>query len=192
MLSTILSGIDTDVTTVDDGGGELLAVGALRIALGSGRAVEPYVIVGGGVARALGDAGPSLNLRADLRFVTSGVQQLQQIDAVTVTTLPQLGGVFLTGGGLRKAVGGRSAIRLDARVHWIGDTTATRVQTAPEDIDGPSAVLFLRASTVSITFSGFAPAARSSLSVPLENFETFTASGMRTQFSLTFGYDIRF
>ena len=183
---------NTDITTVEEGGRELLAVGALRIALAHGRSVEPYVVIGGGVARALGD-GPTLNLLAHIGFAPQGVPQLDEVDAVTITAHPKLGAVVVAGGGLRKSIGARSGIRVDARVHFIGDTTTTEVDAAPENHRlTSSAFIFGRSSgTYSIVFSGL-PEAPSSLSVPIGNFETFTASGMRTQFSLTLGYDIRF
>jgi len=94
------------------------------------------------------------------------------------------------GGGLLRPIGGRGGIRIDGRVHFIQDRTVTHVAAAPS-IESDIPIAVVRAAVPTIVFSAL-PIIQSSLSAPLADFETFTGSGTRTQFSLTAGYFFRF
>jgi hypothetical protein len=183
--------VTTNISTVDDVGHELLAAGALRVALVRGKAAEPYVVVGGGVASAVGDS-PSMELVRSLRLLFGTSSLHEELDDVTVTTHANLGGLLIFGGGLRQHIGSHSGVRIDARVFVISDKTSTRVVAHPTTFPGPTAAATFRASEgVGIIFSS-ASVVTSSLSVPLDEFETFTGSGFRTQVSATVGYYVRF
>lgn len=183
--------VSTSISTVEETGQELLAAVALRIALVRGRATEPYAVVGGGVASALGDS-PTMELSRNLQLAFTTSNLLEELDAVTVTTHQNLGGLLVFGGGIRRNIGGHSGVRIDARVFVIHDRTSTLVEAHPTTFPGPSAGATFRSSSgVGILFSS-TPIVTSSLSVPLETFETFTGSGFRTQISATVGYYVRF
>ena len=183
--------VTTSISTVEDVGHELLAAGALRIALARGRTTEPYVVVGAGVASAQGDR-PTMELVRNLRLAFGASPLLDELDTVTVTAHPDLGGLLVFGGGLRRSIGSHSGVRIDARVYVISDKTSTRVEAHPTTFPGPtSGATFRMSSGLSILFSS-SPIVSSSLSVPLDEFETFTGSGFRTQVSATFGYYVRF
>jgi hypothetical protein len=183
--------ITTSISMVDEVGHELLAAGALRIALVRGKAAEPYVVVGGGVASAMGDS-PSMELVRSLRLQFGASSFYEELDAVTVTTHASLGGLLVFGGGLRQSIGRHSGVRIDARVFVISGKTSTRVVARPTTFPGTTAAATFRASEgVGIIFSS-ASVVTSSLSVPLDEFETFTGTGFRTQVSATVGYYVRF
>jgi len=97
---------------------------------------------------------------------------------------------LVMGGGLLRPLGGRGGIRIDARVHVIQDRTVTRVTAAPS-VGSDIPIIVVRAATPTVVFSA-SPQIQTSLSAPLTDFETFTGSGTRTQFSFTAGYYFRF
>jgi len=183
--------VTTSLSTVQDVGRELLAAGALRIALVRGRATEPYVVVGAGVASAQGDR-PTLEIVRNLQLAFSTSPLLDELDTATVTAHPDLGGMLVFGGGLRHHIGSHSGVRIDARVLMIGDKTSTLVEAHPTTFPGPTAGATFRASSgLGVLFSS-SPIVTSSLSVPLDEFETFTGNGFRTLVSVTVGYYVRF
>ncbi len=183
--------VTTSISMVDEVGHELLAAGALRIALVRGKAAEPYVVVGGGIASAMGDS-PSMELVRSLRLQFGASSVHEELDALSVTTHANLGGLLVFGGGLRQSIGGHSGVRIDARVFVMSDKTSTRVVAHPTTFPGQTEAATFRASSgLGILFSS-TPSITSSLSVPLDEFETFTGSGFRTQVSATVGYYVRF
>lgn len=183
--------VTTSISAIDDVGHEILAAGALRIALVRGKAAEPYVVVGAGVASAMGDS-PTMELVRNLHLAAATSSLLDELDTATVTAHPDLGGLLVFGGGLRHNIGSRSGVRIDARVFVISDKTSTRVEAHPTTFPGPTAGATFRSNaSLGILFSS-TPIVRSSLSVPLDEFETFTGSGFRTQVSATVGYYLRF
>jgi len=183
--------VSTSLSTVQDVGRELLAAGALRIALVRGTPTEPYVVVGAGVASAQGDR-PTLELVRNLHLAAATSSLLDELDTATVTAHPDLGGLLVFGGGIRHNIGRRSGVRIEARVFVISDKTSTRVEAHPTTFPGPTAGATFRANgPLGILFSS-TPIVTSSLSVPLEEFETFSCSGFRTHGSVTVGYYVRF
>ena len=87
--------VSTSLSTVQDVGRELLAAGALRIALVRGRATEPYVVVGAGVASAQGDR-PTLEIVRNLQLAFSTSPLLDELDT---TARLQAGARFADGSG---------------------------------------------------------------------------------------------
>jgi hypothetical protein len=183
--------VTTSISEVQDVGQELIAAGALRIALVRGKAAEPYVIVGAGVASARGES-PTMDLfrSLQLQFGTPSVHE--ELDAVTITAHQDLSGLLVFGGGLRQSIGSHSGVRIDARVFVINEKTSTRIEAHPTTFPAPTAFATFRASSgLGIIFSSF-QGMSSSLAAPLDEFETFTGSGFRTQVSATVGYYFRF
>lgn len=180
----------TQVTYTDDLGSELSATGAMRVTLTQHARLSTYAVAGAGAAWALGD-GPSLTLVGHNR-PNSGFQLLiDETDTVTVTTDARPGAVVVAGGGVDFAIGGHSGIRIDTRIQTMQNRTTTRITATPSlgPDSVPVAVIF--AANPTIVFSGttiFEP----SLSAQVTDFETFRASGWRTQVALTAGYFFRF
>ena len=153
--------------------------------------LESYATIGAGAVQALGDA-PSLTLIGHNRPMSGDQVLLDETDMLTITTDPRPGAAIVLGGGLLRPIGGRGGIRIDARVHVIQDRTVTHVTAAPSiGSDFPNIIGIVRVATPTIVFSA-SPIIQTSLSAPLTDFETFTGSGTRTQFSVTAGYFFRF
>ena len=98
----------------------------------------------------------------------------------------------LGGAGFRRAIGARSGVQFDARVHLIGDRTSLEVDAAPEQANGSGQFAIWRGGQTPSVYFSSATDVPSSLVTPLTNFETFRASGTRVQFSLRVGYELFF
>jgi hypothetical protein len=180
----------TEVTYTDDLGSEVRATGAMRVTLTRSPGLATYALAGAGGAWAIGN-GPSLTLVGHNRPRSGDLLLIDETDTLTVTTNPKPGAVVIAGGGVDLATGGRSGVRIDARVHLTQDRTITRVTATPASGSDTVPIAVVRAANPTVVFSGTS-FIEPSLSAQLTGFETFRASGWRAQIALTAGYFFRF
>jgi hypothetical protein len=100
--------------------------------------------------------------------------------------------VVAAGGTVKYFVTPRSGLRADVRIYASTTSMDTLVDAAPVSAPGTPLLLLAPFGTnPDLAFTNQAPSP-GSLSVPLTNFKTFTASGPDVQASVTVGYFFRF
>lgn len=188
----------TSLSAVDQGRAwQILAAGTLNIALRRTAAVIPYVALGGGVVTNIGSApGASLTGRYQPRF--RGVTPIDETDSVTLRfAVDRHVLVGIIGGGLKYTVSPRWGVRWDARAYLSRNAVHTIVDAHPTVSPPPAGVSFALSFPFNPTvqfaggnaFTGF----QSSLSGPaIEDFRTFSGTGLQTQIAVTTGVFWRF
>jgi uncharacterized repeat protein (TIGR03803 family) len=177
-----------------DNGHQIVATGAINVALKTAGKVIPYITVGAGVSSNSGTAA-SAGLVGDYRFSLGGVTPFHETDSVTVRyTAPDQTAVGVLGAGVKYQMSPHVGLRFDYRT-YLGPNRDTTV------LDGHPVVSTLTpagsgasATTPGIQFSNDASIGiQSSLSGPkITDFRTFAGSGMQRHARLTFGLFWRF
>jgi hypothetical protein len=186
----------TSSLEVDDGGSEITATGTVRFDLLTRGRFIPYVTGGAGVTQLKGD-GPTATVDGAYSFLFGGVFPFDERDAVALTqTFDESVFIGVFGGGVNIAINPRSGIRVDVRVHVGSTTDRVEMDATPRLTPATPNVQIFSGTTPSLSFSNFSqpsPAPPSSLSGPaINDFTTFEASGVRSQFLWSVGYYFRF
>ena len=173
-------------------GRDVVTTGALSILLATeGRAV-PFVIVGGGVVSNTGGS-PEFSLDGEYTFQLLGVPTLRQSDRVSVRyTVADHAPVGVIGGGIRYAVSERWMLRVEARGSFSGNAVKVVLDATPQSAGLGGSFFGVSSGSPAIQFSS-APQIPSTLSGPaIDDFVTFSGSGLNRQFTLTAGLGWRF
>ena len=182
----------------DTEGTQLLTTGAVRVDLLIDRRWAPYVVGGVGAISIHGDA-PAAVLTGTYGAVLAVPLNLPippptftQTDAITLTSTVDAGAVWVLGGGLRVSVSDRWAIRIDVRDHMHGDTMHTRVSASPQPPPATFGTYIIGALNNPPVVISSSPLTPSTLSVPLDDFVTFSGEGIVHQVGVTTGLSWRF
>ena len=189
--------VDSTLAITDEEGSQILTTGAVRVEVLNARGFAPYVVGGVGALSVRGD-GPHAVLTGNYQvlFSITGApippSTMTQTDVVTVTSTMESGAVWVLGGGVRLSISDRWGLRIDVRDHMHGNTLTTHVSASP--VLPPSTFGTFFTTTLNnppLVFSG-SPLTPSTLSVPLNDFVTFTGSGVVHQVGVTTGLSWRF
>ena len=179
------------VTMSSTHGAQMLVMGAVSYDLTTKGRLRPFVT--GGVGMSIESEDDLVTVAGHYQFLSAGgVAPKNESDTVTVHYTTGNALAFVVGGGVKRDISARAGIRVDARVFLSQDPSQISVSANPVVAPGsPSSVLaFGPAPGLQFsTLAGF----NSTLSGPaITDFQSFTGSGMRAQFVLTFGYFRRF
>jgi hypothetical protein len=189
--------VNSSLALTDNEGSQILTTGAVRFTLLEARGWAPYGVGGVGALSVLGDA-PQAVLTGTYQAVFSipGLPvppaTMTQTDSVTVTSSMDSGVVWVFGGGVRLLMSEKWGLRIDIRDHMHSNTLTTRVSASP--VLPPSSFGTYLTSTFNnppLVFSG-SPLNPSTLSVPLNEFVTFSGEGVVHQVAITTGFSWRF
>jgi hypothetical protein len=174
--------------------GQIVATGALNFAFKATGKNIPYVIGGAGVLISTGDT-PVVTMTG--RYTAkSGAGTIDETDTL-VTRYPfdKYLVVGLVGVGWKHFMSPRWGVRADLREHLSGNRIRNAVDANPVSVltsSSAEAVVFSRGGFETIQISNVS-SSRSSLSGPaLQNFRTFTSTGMESRFTMTAGFFLRF
>lgn len=189
---------DTAVTSVGtvqiDNGHQIVATGAIDVALKKIGKVIPYVTVGAGVSSNSGTS-VSAGLVGDYRFLVGGITPFHETDSVTVryTAADQVA-VGVLGAGFKYLVSPRVGLRVDYRAYLGPNKGSTFMDGNPVVSPLTPAGSAASATTPGIQFSNDSSIGiQSSLSGPtITDFRTFAGSGMQRHARLTIGMFWRF
>jgi len=170
---------------------EIAATVALNSDLGTLGPMTPYLTFGGGIVTGSG-AEPAAQLAGRYRFAVLGQVPIDESDRVTVHFERPIALAFVIGGGLRKDVTDRWAVRFDVRALIGPDSTRVRVTADPAVARGTPGGFVESFTNPSIQFSNDPSLGRrSSLNdTPLDSivFE----GGIQARTMVTFGVSRRF
>jgi hypothetical protein len=190
--------VSSDATVVDNRGAQLITSGALLINLFSNNTLAPYVALGAGYIN-VRDDGPSAALVENYAFgfpvapPLVSVLQINETDTVTIRSLPKNSVTWIAGGGLKYALSERWGVRVDVRDHINRDVIRTTVTARPTAASsGANGVLALSFATGQTLVFATGQGLRSTLSATLDNFRTFTGSGVVNQVNTSAGVYWRF
>jgi hypothetical protein len=189
--------VTSEATITEGSGGQLLAIGSVSVDLKNIRRYVPYLMVGGGVLRTLGDP-PSVSLVSRYTTRLGGAALIDQTDDVRVRyELDKTLVVTAFGVGVRRMVSDRWGWRAEIREHLSANRMRQILDATPSAAAGanPSAEpVFATNAFVGIQLANPSnSAARSSLGGPgLAGVQSFTGTGMESRFAATIGVFLRF
>jgi hypothetical protein len=170
-------------------GFQLISTGTVRVNLTPRPVITPFVTIGAGIRSTLGAAEATLS--GSYGGILFGNVRMEETDSVRARFRSPSTPVLVVGGGFTRARSAR-AIRAEVRVLVGAAGISTHVQAMPQRADlGPDGTL-IRLTQPVIAFATPGSLGQSTLSVPLENFETFAAAGRAIAVSATVGYVTRF
>jgi hypothetical protein len=152
----------------------------------------PYVLAGGGIARASGGARAHVEGRYAFRLPSGA--QVDERDEVDARFAPGTGIVIVAGAGLNVRLIGPTGVRIDARVNLVQDYLDTLVDTKPSTAESLPADAIWSSLTPGIQFVTH-PSTNlvSNLSAPAHSsFRTHRGTAFEPRASLGVGYYIRF
>ena len=118
--------------------------------------------------------------------------QVDQTDTVTIRSTARNSVSWVVGGGLKYALSERWGVRVDVRDHINRDVIRTTVTAVPASASSGSGTLTLGfASGQFIVFSA-SQGLRSTLSATVNDFRTFTGTGIVNQVNASAGVYWRF
>jgi hypothetical protein len=171
-------------------GFQLISTGTVRVNLSPGHLITPFVTIGAGARTTLGAAEATLS--GSYGGTLFGNVRMEETDVVRARFRSPPTPVLVVGGGFTRATSARAGIRADVRVLVGAAGLSTHVHATPQRADfGPDGTL-IRLTQPVIAFATPGSLGQSTLSVPLENFETFSAAGRAIAVSATVGYVKRF
>ena len=193
VLGGTSTGVSSTYTIQDHDGRQLAVTGALNINLTTQGRFIPYVTFGAGNIWNKGDA-PVAKLEGHYTFQFSDGLPYDETDTVRIrhsTDDRVVAGVF--GGGAKMFLTPRSGIRVDVRVHLSNNTVHTFLNANPDVVTHFSqeqAAFAFTTTDPSVRFSNSPlTGVESSLGGPdIDNFETFTVSGVQSQVLVNVGY----
>jgi hypothetical protein len=176
----------------DGQGHEILATGALVFEFAPNARLKPYVVGGGGVAVAIGQAIADIETRYRFDLPSGGV--IDETDRVGVRFAGGLGFVALGGGGVRFALSRRTGIRGDVRAHFVQDHVHTLVSTGAASVASLPADAIWSTLTPGIQFVTHpSTGLESNLSAPaLSGFRTLRGSTLHPRVGASVGFYFRF
>ena len=182
----------TSKASTIDAGHQLLATGAVNVALRQEGKFVPYVTLGGGLSSIVGGT-PTTTLVGEYRSTFNGTTQIAEIDSVTVRHAAGKSMVGVFGGGSRYFVSPRWGVRVDARV-YLSSNKVDNVLDVSNAIPGGGSGSVASATSPAVQFSSSPQTGiQSSLSGPAVNgFRTFAGAGLQSQVSITIGIFRRF
>lgn len=184
--------LTSSFSVIDGSGSESMVTGALVFSSPAPRRFRPYVTIGGGLARAIGEASATLTGR--YAFTLPSGARVSESDTVTARFAGGNGLVVLAGTGLSVYLSKGSGVRGDARYLLVQNHIHTYVETAPTVDSSLPADAIWSSLTPGIQF-GTQPslAHTSNLTAPaLSEFRTMKGGGFNNRFSASVGYFIRF
>ena len=154
--------------------------------------LTPYLTFGGGIVTGLGTPA-SAELLGRYRFSVLGQVPIDESDQVTLDFDRSLTYAAVVGGGFRRDLSARWAIRFDARALIGPDAARIRVTAAPASQRGSPAGFVESGTSPSIQFSNDASLGRrSSLSAPALDGVAVFDGGIQTRTVVSFGISRRF
>lgn len=186
----------SSATIRQEGGARLTASGAVNINLLTGHRVTPYATIGGGVVLTHGTL-PGATLVGNYTRIDdleeTGITLVDDTDTVTIRYEETAAPIVLFGGGVRFELTPRSGIRGDVRISVGPINGAILIDSAASHAGAPYYSLTVSGAGSSVVYSSPGHARQRSLSAPpLSGFETFTATGHRTETAIAAGYFVRF
>jgi len=187
--------VNSTLVSTDRHGRQIITTGSVLFDVMPASRLAPYVAVGAGAVSNLGTP-PSAVLTGAYQFTLNTpfpgpLPAFSQIDTLTVRSSVESGAVWLVGGGVKYPVARHWAVRLDVRDYMGRSTISTRIEASPTTPPSQFGSLTMFSSPGStLVFSG--TPFLSTLSIPLREFTTFTATGVQHQISVTGGVSWRF
>jgi hypothetical protein len=194
----------TSVAAVDSGDArQWLTSAALLVNLKTSGRTVPYATVGASLISITGE-GPRARLHGNYQFTNMSGAPFDESDDVAVAAVrDDLSVGALLGGGVKYYLAPRWGVRLDVRVSFSWDGTATALSATPNvtlglqpasrlTLNGNPTIQFGNSSgpVTSLGVTGLAP---SSLSGPvLTDVETFSGDGVSTRTNIAVGVFWRF
>ena len=180
-------------------GHQTFTTGAFDINLKTDGKTIPYATIGGGIVINTGDT-PSAALTGNYQLFTGPNSPLGRVvfanetDTVTLRySIEHRTFVGVLGGGIKYAVTPHWGVRLDVRAHLSKNSVSNLVDANPTVATLTPAVLAGSPSDPTIVWSNNpSTGVPSSLSGPLNGFQTFAGSGMQTQINIVPGFFWRF
>lgn len=189
--------VTSEATITQGSGGQLMAIGSVSVDLKNIRRYVPYLMVGGGVLRTLGEP-PSVSLVSRYTTRLGGAALIDQTDDVRVRyALDKHLLVTSFGVGVRRMVSDRWGWRAEIREHLSGNRMRQILDATPSAAAGanPSAEpVFATNAFIGIQLANPSNStARSSLGGPgPSGVQSFTGTGMESRFAATIGAFLRF
>ena len=178
-------------------GHQIFTAGALNINLATDGKIIPYITVGGGILTNADDT-PSATLVGNYRFLmgpASGrVVFYDETDTVNLrSSIKGHTFVGVLGGGIKYAVTPRWGVRLDVRAHLSKTSISNLVDASPTVATLTPATVAMSPTNPTIVWSNNpSTGVQSSLSGPINGFQTFAGSGMEMQIGIVPGFFWRF
>jgi hypothetical protein len=184
--------ITSSFSTADGSGRELIVTGAIVFGPQHTGRFRPYVVAGGGIARASGEATASL--RGNYQFNLPSGALVNETDRVNIRFAGGTGLVVLAGAGLSVHLTRGSGVRADARLHLVQNHVNTYVDTTPAVAASQPADAIWSDLSPGIQFStNPSTGVESSLSAPaLDAFRSLKGSGFQNRLTFAIGYFVRF
>jgi hypothetical protein len=149
----------------------------------------PYLTGGAGIVVNHGDV--SALLSGNLQFLADNLSKTET-DSVSISfSEARVQPVVVIGTGFTQDLTARTGLRLDIRFYLSRNPDRTTLSASPVTTGTPTVDDLVVLGGSVLQFSGV-PGTPSTLSVPVTNMQTFTASGLRTQGALFLGYFFRF
>ena len=117
---------------------DMTITAALNYAMKPAGAWEPYAVFGGGIVVPVGNS-LTAGVTGNYRFLISGSIPVDETDSLTVRYRGRVTFVAVAGGGVRRAIGDRWGVRVDARLLTGPATNVVAVDAAPVVVTGTPA-----------------------------------------------------
>ncbi|MBM3749653.1 MAG: hypothetical protein FJW21_00525 [Acidimicrobiia bacterium] len=174
---------------------ELALTAAVRLALGDGH-FAPYVTLGGGFIRRIGDL-PRATLAGAYQFTVStsqGQAQFAESDTLTIRYEQGTNLVGIAGAGFSQRLTDRMSLTIDGRAYLGQQTLTLRLDSAPMVTTRTPGVFIESFTTPAVQFSNNPASGRDSTlsGTPLNGFQAFTTSGLQVRYQVTAGVALRF
>ena len=194
-LGGFVNSVVSSQSEIDEGtGGQIAAIGALKMTIKRVGPLVPYVTGGLGSVFHYGRA-PGVTLRGSYSMspAFNPAVVFNETDTVTVRfARPDSAFAGIAGGGFTLNVSRRSGVRIDMRWHFTANAIETEVNASPFVAKGTPAASLGSATTPTVVFTNNVNLL-SSLSGPaITSFKTREGSGMQIDPVLTAGYFWRF
>jgi hypothetical protein len=174
---------------------ELAVTGVVRFAVAGGD-FAPYLTLGGGLVRGLGDLSTA-TLTGDYDFTFSteqGQAQFTESDSLTVRYEQAAHLVGIAGGGVRRRLTDRIGLTIDGRVYLGNQTLTLRLDSSPTVTTRTPGDVVESFTTPAVQFSNNSSTGRDSTlsGTPLNGFAAFTSRGLQVRYLVTAGLSLRF
>ncbi len=185
--------ISTSSAITDGSNREIAVTGALVFDLAPVGGVVPFIVAGGGL---LAQAGrpPEVSLEGRYRFTIVGTVpvEIDERDRLTLRYGQRAAAVALVGGGLRRDLSPKLALRAEARLLLGPSTTRVALDARPQSATGGVAGYVESFTYPNLQFSNSASTGReSTLSGTLDGFDALRG-GWQARVRVTIGLVARF
>ena len=148
---------------------------------------QVYVLAGAGVATLQGQA-PSVTLVGHYRLTSQSQIAFDETDTMTLRSQIGVSPVGVVGGGVRRRLSPRAALKIDARILMNSNGTTLALSTQPAVASGTPGAVVLNLSNPGLQFSTRSDIRTNLSAEPISDFQVFSASGLQMRFLFSVGY----